>query len=70
MITQTKVNKLLRKCYELESNMRFINVMIEGTEVKMGHLKAKAERLKKRQLGVMAKLDSLADDIKAIDPLN
>ena len=63
MITQTKVNKLLRKCYELKSNMRSINIMIEATE-------AKAERLKKRQLGVMAKLDSLADDIKAIDPLN
>jgi len=63
MITQTKVNKLLRKCYVLQSNMRSINLMIEGTEVKM-------ERLKKRQQGVMEKLNTLADDMKAIDPLN
>jgi len=63
MLTQTKVNKLLRKCYELKSNMRSINIMIEATE-------AKAERLKKRQRSVMSKLDTLTNDIKAIDPLN
>lgn len=67
MINQQKINKILRKCYELKSSIRSINITINSMKTKHDE---KVESLRKRQLGMSDKMDKLITDIREIDPLN
>ncbi len=61
MTNQTKINKMLRKCYDLKSNIRSSNMTIESMQSKLIHLK-------KRHSSMTDKLDGLIDDLKEMKP--